>query len=280
VDRERHARVKQVFREAIRWAPEERAAVVDALAGDDAVVQGEVRSLLAHHVEAPAVAGEGPGDGAGGDAGGGGAGGGGRTRAEILREARAGGAAAGWPLERVVRTLEPSAGALAELADRGIDPDVPPRIDRAAAAVAAPEQLLPQLGPVGPWTDVYALALVCVERMLGRPATDGAAGAALARARDEAAQPTPRAVGLEVPAAVEAVLARALAMRPMERYQDVRRFWAALRESVAASAAAAAGASTSTGQRRAAWAPVAAVVAAVAALAAAAIAIAAAGRCG
>lgn len=280
MDRERHARVharvKEVFREAIRWVPEERAAVVEALAGDDAAVRDEVRSLLAHHVEAPAAAGEAPGSGAGG---------GGRMRAEILREARAGGAAAGWPLERVVRTLEPIAGALAELGDRGIDPDDPPEIDRVVAAAAAPEQLLPSLGPVGPWTDVYALALVCVELMLGRPPTDGGAAAALARARDEAAQPAPRAVGLEVPPAVEAVLVRALAMRPMERYQDVRRFWTALRESVgasrpAAAAAAASGTSTPAGPRRAVGPPVAALLAVITALAAAAIALGATGRCG
>jgi hypothetical protein len=94
---------------------------------------------------------------------------------------------------------------------------------------------LPALGPTGPWTDVYALALLCVELMHGRPVTEGSAVAALARTRDDAVQPTPRAVGLEVPAAVEAVMTMAMAMRPMQRYQDVGRFWAALRDSLAAS---------------------------------------------
>jgi hypothetical protein len=70
--------------------------------------------------------------------------------------------------------------------------------------------------------------------MLGRPPVGSSAVAVLARVRDETAQPTPRAVGLEVPAAVEAVMAMALAMRPMQRYQDVRRFWTALRESLVA----------------------------------------------
>ncbi len=252
MDRERYAHVKQVFREALRWAPEDRAAAVDALAGDEAV-RDEVRSLLAHHVDAPE---ELPG-GAEEDLAGR------RTLDELLRAERAGGAAAGWSIERVVRTLDPIAGELAGAADRGrvhgavraghvlLDEEaaaglggwtrgarIAERIDAADAAAAAPEQLSPALGPVGPWTDVYALALLCVELMLGRPAIGGEGSpiaAALARARDEAAQPTPRAVGLAVPGAVEEVLARALAMRPMERYQDVRRFWAALREGVAAS---------------------------------------------
>jgi hypothetical protein len=183
-----------------------------------------------------------------------------------LAELRGGGGAAGWPLERVVRALGPIAEALAIAADRGVvhggvhaarvvwaeaagelaprllglgaaqlasSAAAPSRIDPAVAAAAAPEQLSPELGPIGPWTDVYGLALLCVELMLGRPAAGASVAAALARTRDEAAQPAPRAVGLEVADGVEAVLARALALRPMERYQDVRRFWAALRESVA-----------------------------------------------
>jgi serine/threonine-protein kinase len=189
-----------------------------------------------------------------------------RTLAEFLRTERASGAAAGWPLERVVRTLEPIARTLASAAHRGVvhgavradhislvevdgeiiaelagldrhlhgAPAASP-IDGPQASSAAPEQLLPALGPTGPWTDVYALALLCVELMLGRPVTEGSAVAALARTRDDAVQPTPHAVGLEVPAAVEAVMAMAMAMRPMQRYQDVGRFWAALRDSLAAS---------------------------------------------
>jgi len=278
VDRQRYARVKEIFREAMRWAPEERAAVIAALADDDAV-RDEVLSLLAHHHDAPLI--REPATGTAPAAGtpspvetpplrdrsaaiddlver--------RTLAEFLRTERAGGTAAGWPLERVIRTLDPIARALAGAAGRGVvhgtvradhislarvdgeliaelaglDSDqrgahAASPIDGAQASSAAPEQLLPALGPTGPWTDVYALALLCVELMLGRPVTEGSAAAALTRTRDDAVQPTPRAVGLEVPAAVEAVMAMAMAMRPMQRYQDVGRFWAALRDALAAS---------------------------------------------
>lgn len=352
MDRQRYARVKQIFREAMRWPPEERATVVATLSEDDATVRVEVLSLLAHHDDAPLIREPAPDNRQaepapatvkaapphGGQAetapatettspphdgqaetapatveaplprgdqaertpttvktpttGGGQAASPpdafpphdlpgapddvieGQTLAEFLRAERASGAAAGWPLERVVRVLDPVAEALATAAERGIvhgavratyvvvsesndetDGEViaklvglgaaqvaGPRGERAAsriesidAATSAPEQVLPALGPTGPWTDVYALALLCVDLMLGRPVAEGSASAALARARDEAVQPTPRAVGLEVPAAVETVMAMAMAMRPMERYQNVRRFWTALRESLAAS---------------------------------------------
>lgn len=342
MDRQRYARVKEIFREAMRWPPEERATVVATLSEDDATVRDEVLSLLAHHDDAPLIRAPVPGNSQdertpatvkaatphggqaetapatvktspphgdqaertsttvktppprGGQAASAssppdaspprdppGAAGeviDGQTLAELLRTERASGAAAGWPLERVIRVLDPVAEALATAAERGIvhgavradhvvvseiDGELDgeangeivaklvglgaaqaagPRGERTAsriesidAASAAPEQVLPALGPTGPWTDVYALALLCVDLMLGRPVAEGSASAALARARDEAVQPTPRAVGLEVPVAVEAVMAMAMATRPMERYQNVRRFWTALRESVAAS---------------------------------------------
>jgi hypothetical protein len=304
VDPQRYARVKQIFREAMRWEPAERAAAVRELAGDDADVRDEVMSLLAHHDDAPlirapaqsivriadAAAGKTGQEPAEGAAGGGAPAPAGapaaapppaaasaqprRPLAELLRTERAGGAAAGWSLDRVVYALEPVVEALARIADAGgvhgavradrlvvvedggetvvripdVDieaavtaaaassaPPGPPKLEGAEAASAAPEQLLPALGPVGPWTDVYALALLCVELMLGRPLVEGSAAAALARTRDETAPPTPRSVGLAVRGVVEAVMAMALAMRPMERYQNVRRFWTALREALDAS---------------------------------------------
>ena len=303
MDPQRYARVKEVFREAMRWAPEERAAVVAELAGDEVAVRDEVLSLLAHHDEAPLIREAAPavmrapgpapqdpprtGDVVIE----------GRTPAELLRAARAehaGGAAAGWDLERVIRILDPLARELASTADRGVVQGAlaASRLDGVEAASAAPEQLAPALGPTGPWTDVYALALLCVELMLGHPATEGSAAAALARTRDEAPQPTPRAVGLDMPAAVEAVMAMALAMRPMERYQDVRRFWTALRESLAASRSPApalpaassrppAGPPSASGTlklRRRAWPAL--VAAALAAAAVAAVAAVAISRCG
>ncbi len=129
----------------------------------------------------------------------------GETLAGLLQRER-GASAWGWPLERVVATLDAIAEALAIAHERGIaHRDVKPSnvflagagqeraaklIDFGVAKVAvphkggfestapvagaftmayaAPEQLQRSLGPTGPWTDVYALALVCVELLLGR----------------------------------------------------------------------------------------------------------------
>jgi hypothetical protein len=284
-DRQRHARVKEIFGAAMRWAAEDRAAVVAALAGDEADVRDEVLSLLAHHDDAPLLRERARGTAAERDPPAPREAAGlppapRRTLAALLRAERAGaaagaatraatgaasGSAPGWPADRVVRALDPIAREIASAADQGAihgriclecivvaaddelaadlagpgsgphAADAEPRLERAHAACAAPEQLLPALGPVGPWTDVYRLALVCVELMLGRPVTDGSVAAAFARARDLAVHPTPRAVGLDVPSAVETVLARALATRPIERYQDVDRLWTALRDSLTAS---------------------------------------------
>ena len=54
VDPQRHAQVKRVFREALRWPPADRAAVATALAVDEAV-RDEALSLLAHHRDEPAL---------------------------------------------------------------------------------------------------------------------------------------------------------------------------------------------------------------------------------
>jgi eukaryotic-like serine/threonine-protein kinase len=91
----------------------------------------------------------------------------------------------------------------------------------------APEQFEPERGPTGPWTDVYALALVAVEMMCGREALRGGHLATLARSScDPASRPTPRARGLAVSDAIEDVFRRALAVRPADRTKDMRAFWA------------------------------------------------------
>jgi serine/threonine protein kinase len=94
---------------------------------------------------------------------------------------------------------------------------------------AAPEQLDSGRGGTGPWTDVYALALVFVEVIAGRRAYRGndAPGVYL-EAVDEQRRPTLRALGLEVPDEVERVLSRALAVDPRNRFTTAGEFWAAL----------------------------------------------------
>lgn len=91
---------------------------------------------------------------------------------------------------------------------------------------AAPEQFNRELGATGPWTDVYSLALVAVELLVGRSPNEGDDLAALASAATNPdRRPTPRAFGVPVSAEVEAVFARALALSPRDRYHRAGQFW-------------------------------------------------------
>jgi formylglycine-generating enzyme required for sulfatase activity len=93
----------------------------------------------------------------------------------------------------------------------------------------APEQFNRGYGATGPWTDVYALALMLGEVLSGRLALDGDDLMQLAFAScNTDKRPTPQTLGVAVPAAVEAVFLRALAVRTSDRYQNAGEFWAAL----------------------------------------------------
>jgi len=100
----------------------------------------------------------------------------------------------------------------------------------------APEQFSHNLGKIGPWTDVYSLALVLLECMKGekvRPASNLAEG--LLKAIDpKSASPTPSSLGLSVSPAVEAVFARAVAQKPTDRQPDVGVFWSELKAAMSA----------------------------------------------
>jgi eukaryotic-like serine/threonine-protein kinase len=101
-------------------------------------------------------------------------------------------------------------------------------------AYGAPEQFSPDHGTVGPWTDVYALALVLVELLTGQEALRSDDVLTLASLScDPARRPTPRTMGAHVGPAVEGVFNRALAVCPHHRFPDAREFWAALVRAVA-----------------------------------------------
>jgi formylglycine-generating enzyme required for sulfatase activity/serine/threonine protein kinase len=100
-------------------------------------------------------------------------------------------------------------------------------------AYGAPEQFTRTHGATGPWTDVFALALVAVEVLTQRDPLDGDDFMQLAFASaNPAVRPTPRARGVHVSDEVEAVFAKALAVKPQDRYDTAGEFWNALRAAV------------------------------------------------
>ncbi len=102
-------------------------------------------------------------------------------------------------------------------------------------AYGAPEQFDERLGAIGPWTDVYAVALVIVEALTDRTVMDGDhIGELAAKALDPHHRPTPRAVGVAVGDEVEAALTRALALAPDGRPRDAGELWGLLKHAIAA----------------------------------------------
>jgi serine/threonine-protein kinase len=93
----------------------------------------------------------------------------------------------------------------------------------------APEQFHRRFGATGPWTDVFALGLVVIEVASGRSALEGGDTTQLFIAStDLSFRPTLKAAGVEASAGVEAVLAKALAVEPRERYHSAGELWDAL----------------------------------------------------
>jgi serine/threonine protein kinase len=93
----------------------------------------------------------------------------------------------------------------------------------------APEQFSTAYGTTGPWTDVFAFALIVVELLTGHEALQGEEVGALAiQSCDPHVRPTPRALGAVVSDEVEAVLAHGLAVNPEDRFESVRDLWDAL----------------------------------------------------
>jgi eukaryotic-like serine/threonine-protein kinase len=97
-------------------------------------------------------------------------------------------------------------------------------------AYGAPEQFTRSHGATGPWTDVFALALVLVETLTGREPLVGEDFVQLAvEVANADRRPTPRTLGAVVSDEVEAVFAKALAVKPADRWQSAGDFWNALR---------------------------------------------------
>jgi eukaryotic-like serine/threonine-protein kinase len=105
-----------------------------------------------------------------------------------------------------------------------------PRMKILLPTYAAPEQLLGNLGPTGPWTDVYALALVLLEVLTDRCVNgDLDATALVARLSHPPDRPTAESHGVDVSPELRALLTHALAVEPELRHASVADFWGELR---------------------------------------------------
>ncbi len=95
------------------------------------------------------------------------------------------------------------------------------------APYGAPEQFSRRYGATGPWTDVFALALVFIEVVSGKRALEGTDVAELfVASADPNYRPTLKALGYpDAPEALDEVLLRALAIDPKARQRSVRDFW-------------------------------------------------------
>ncbi|MGH7283781.1 MAG: serine/threonine protein kinase, partial [Polyangiaceae bacterium] len=102
-----------------------------------------------------------------------------------------------------------------------------------SAPYAAPEQFDPKIGSIGTWTDVYSLALVLLEALRDQRVRNvDSVAECLMQAVDPAQAPTPKWLGLAVSSGLDEVFARALAVNPRERAQDVGEFWGQLRNAM------------------------------------------------
>ena len=100
-------------------------------------------------------------------------------------------------------------------------------------AYGAPEQFSRAHGATGPWTDVFALALIAVEIVTGREPLPGDDFVQLAVASaDTQNRPTPRALGARVSDQIETTFAKALAVKPSDRWQSAGEFWNELRRAL------------------------------------------------
>lgn len=105
----------------------------------------------------------------------------------------------------------------------------------------APEQFVKRFGDIGPWTDVYALALVILELLSLKKARHAdtlveGLGKAIAK---ETASPTAESLGVSLPPAISLVLERAVARETRVRPADAARFERELQEAIAQTRAAA-----------------------------------------
>jgi serine/threonine protein kinase len=102
---------------------------------------------------------------------------------------------------------------------------------------AAPEQFDPTIGPIGPWTDVYSLALVLLEVLRDRKVRPNEGlMACMIQAIDPEADLSAKALGMQLPPGIEAALARAVTLDPRGRQRSAGELWNQIKSAMRARA--------------------------------------------
>lgn len=125
--------------------------------------------------------------------------------------------------ELVPRVIDFGVAKVFETASPGSGETATQNQGRYTPAYAAPEQIAGTR--TGPYTDVHAIGLLFHELVTGRPPFSG--DAALGNVDPE--RPTPARVGVDV-GPFEAVIARAVALRPADRYENAAALGKALKK--------------------------------------------------
>jgi len=87
----------------------------------------------------------------------------------------------------------------------------------------APEQATGSSGQIGPWTDIYCLGVVLYRMLIGRMPFEGQPVRVLYQIAHEP-PPAPSSLRSDLDPALEAILMKALAKDPKDRYQTAREF--------------------------------------------------------
>jgi tetratricopeptide (TPR) repeat protein len=94
-------------------------------------------------------------------------------------------------------------------------------------AYMAPEQVSPDIGPIGPWTDIYSLGVVLFQLLVGRTPFTGSPLTLPYQVAHET-PPAPSKFRSDLDPGLEAIVVRALARQPADRYRSAREFGEAL----------------------------------------------------
>lgn len=120
-------------------------------------------------------------------------------------------------------TLVADFGIARDLQDSGMQNN----LTATGIAVGTPRYMAPEQATgeaVDGRADQYALACVAYELLTGEPPFDGATAAALIAARFTTPVPSVRRARADVPESIEAVLYRALSLKPAERFATMNEF--------------------------------------------------------